>query len=242
MRDYQYEVEKRVSFIKNILKDANSNGIVFGNSGGKDSALVGILAKMASGNVLGVIMPCESHQNYNSDKDDAILLANQFNIQTLIVDITKTKIELCRAMGNIVEYRSQASNNIAPRIRMTTLYAIGQSKNYLVAGTGNKSERYMGYFTKWGDGACDFNPISDLTASEIFEFLRYLNAPSTILTKRPSAGLFDGQTDEDEMGVSYKELDSYLNNDGVSTSSLEVIKLAHEKTNHKRKLPILFGD
>jgi NAD+ synthase len=101
-------------------------------------------------------------------------------------------------------------HNIAPRLRMAVLYSIAQSKNCLVAGTGNKSEATVGYFTKWGDGAYDFNVIADLTVTEIYEFLRYLNAPDQIIEKAPSAGLFDGQTDEGEMGIKYADIDRYI--------------------------------
>ena len=113
-------------------------------------------------------------------------------------------------MENVTTITDAASANIAPRLRMITLYTIAASENRIVAGTGNRSEAYMGYFTKWGDGAYDFNPIADLTATEVFEFLRYLKAPSSIIEKAPSAGLFEGQTDEKEMGVTYKAIDKYI--------------------------------
>lgn len=99
---------------------------------------------------------------------------------------------------------------------MLTLYAVAASENRLVCGTGNRSESYVGYFTKWGDGAYDMNPIADLTVTEIYEFLRFLDAPSRIIEKAPSAGLFDGQTDESEMGMTYAELDKYILGDDVS--------------------------
>ena len=117
---------------------------------------------------------------------------------------------------------------------MTTLYAVAASEYRLVAGTGNRSERYMGYFTKWGDGSCDFNPISDLTATEIIEFLKWLTAPACIINKAPSAGLFDGQTDEDEMGVSYYAIDSYISGGEVSPTEKKIIDRYHRVSEHKR--------
>ena len=117
---------------------------------------------------------------------------------------------------------------------MTTLYAVAASEYRLVAGTGNRSERYMGYFTKWGDGSCDFNPISDLTATEIIEFLKWLTAPACIINKAPSAGLFDGQTDEGEMGVSYSAIDSYINGGEVSPAEKKIIDRFHRNSAHKR--------
>ena len=128
-----------------------------------------------------------------------------------------------------------AVTNIAPRLRMTTLYTIAASENRLVAGTGNRSEIYMGYFTKWGDGASDFNPIADLCAGEIFEFLRYLNAPLSIVSKAPSAGLYEGQTDEQEMGVSYAAIDSYINGGEIAEKDRAVIDRYHSRSEHKRK-------
>ena len=98
----------------------------------------------------------------------------------------------------------------------------------------------MGYFTKWGDGAHDFNPIADLTVSEIYEFLRYLGAPDFIIEKAPSAGLYDGQTDETEMGISYQKIDEYLLNGTVSEKSRTLIEKYHEASEHKRCLPVSY--
>ena len=125
---------------------------------------------------------------------------------------------------------------------MTTLYAIAASEGRLVAGTGNRSEAYMGYFTKWGDGACDFNPIADLTVTEIYEFLRYLEAPDVIITKAPSAGLFEGQTDEGEMGVTYRAIDDFLLNGKVSEADKKIIDRYHNASEHKRKMPVVYSD
>ena len=209
MRNYETETKQRVEFISNILKKAGSNGVVFGNSGGKDSALVGILCKMACSDTVGIIMPCGSKRNYEIDKTDALAIAKQFDIATRLVDLSAVKDELIRSVSESTKLTNSATANIAPRLRMTTLYSIAASENRLVAGTGNRSEGYMGYFTKWGDGAFDFNPIADLTVTEIYDFLRFLKAPEFIISKAPSAGLFDGQTDESEMGVSYRSIDDF---------------------------------
>lgn len=241
-RDYQVELKNRIDFIKAILVDAHADGIVFGNSGGKDSALVGILCKMACDNVLGVIMPCQSKRNYGEDTKDALEVANQFNIETTTVDLTTTKEEIVKSISKISDITKMAGNNIAPRLRMTTVYTIAQSRNALVAGTGNKSERTMGYFTKWGDGGCDFNPIADLTATEIFEFLTYLNAPKSIIEKAPSAGLFDGQTDEQEMGITYNQLDRYIKTGEGDQAVKDKIEHAYKVSAHKRRMPMCYGE
>ena len=93
----------------------------------------------------------------------------------------------------------------------------------------------MGYFTKWGDGACDFNPIADLTATEVLDFLRWLGAPKSIIEKAPSAGLFDGQTDEKEMGVTYRAIDEYLTEGTASDEDLAIIERYHRRSEHKRR-------
>jgi len=229
MRNYALETEKRVEFIQSILQSAGAGGIVYGNSGGKDCTLVGILCKKACENTIGIIMPCGSKRNYEIDKTDAETLANQFNIETRVVDLSNVKNEFVKSakVDNI---------NIAPRLRMATLYAIAANENRLVAGTGNRSEGYMGYFTKWGDGAFDFNPISDLTVTEIYEFLRFLNAPDFIIGKAPSAGLFDGQTDESEMGISYKSIDEFLFTGQASEQDKAIIEKFHKASEHKRKI------
>ena len=235
MRNYGEEFERRVAFIKKVVKDSGAKGIVFGNSGGKDSALVGILCKAACDNTVGVIMPCSSKRNYDEDTKDGIAVAKQYNIDTRIVDLAPVKEAEINAVKSITTLNDAALVNIAPRLRMTTLYAIAASEGRLVAGTGNKSEAYVGYFTKWGDGAHDFNPISDLTVTEIYEFLRYLNAPKSIINKAPSAALFDGQTDESEMGVTYSELDAFINGKKVDSEKAKRIIALHTKSEHKRK-------
>lgn len=236
MRDYQAEFDARVAYIRNKLSEAHANGIVFGNSGGKDSALVGILCKAACDNTVGVIMPCSSKRNYGEDAEDGRALAGQFGIETRVVDLTSVREAELKALAGAAVLNDMALTNIAPRLRMTTLYAIGAAENRLVAGTGNRSETYMGYFTKWGDGASDFNPIADLCATEVFSFLRFLNAPASIVEKAPSAGLFEGQTDEAEMGVSYAAIDNYLLHGEVNEHDKAIIDRYHSRSEHKRRL------
>ena len=235
MRDYKEEFEQRVAYIRGLVETSHSKGIVFGNSGGKDSALVGILCKAACDNTVGIIMPCASKRNFGLDKDDGNAVAEQFNIETRVIDLTEVRQKELDQLATITEMTDLAIANIAPRLRMTTLYAVAAAEGRLVAGTGNASEAYMGYFTKWGDGAHDFNPISDLTATEIFEFLEYLNAPRCIIEKAPSAGLFDGQTDEQEMGVTYAAIDRYLMTGEAEEHDREIIERFHARSEHKRQ-------
>ncbi len=235
MRDYKLEFEQRVEFIRAQLAASHTSGIVFGNSGGKDCALVGILCKAACENTVGIIMPCASRRNYGADRDDGVELADKFGIATRTVDLTAVREAEIAALDGATELSEMALANIAPRLRMVTLYAIAHAENRIVAGTGNRSELYMGYFTKWGDGAHDFNPIADLTVTEVYEFLEYLEAPKSIIAKAPSAGLFEGQTDEREMGVSYAEIDKYLETGEATTEAKAIIDRMHSVSEHKRK-------
>ena len=240
MRDYEAETEKRVEFIRKLLRNSGSKGVVFGNSGGKDCALVGILCKKACEDTVGLIMPCGSKRNYNEDVKDAMAVSEQYGIQARTVDLSGVANEMKRELGHAVDLSGEAAANIAPRLRMTALYAVAASERRLVAGTGNRSEMYMGYFTKWGDGAYDFNPIADLTVTEVFGFLRYLGAPSRIIEKEPSAGLFDGQTDEDDMGVTYKSIDGFLLNGQCAQEELDIINRYHRASEHKRRSPAVY--
>ncbi|MBQ3556736.1 MAG: NAD(+) synthase [Oscillospiraceae bacterium] len=235
MRDYQKEFENRVSFIRSVLAESGADGIIYGNSGGKDSALVGILCKAACDNTIGILMPCASKRNYHQDSEDGLTVAKQYQIETRTIDLTPVREIAIQQISAASTLNSAALTNIAPRLRMLTLYAVAASENRLVAGTGNRSEAYVGYFTKWGDGAHDFNPISDLTVTEIYEFLRWLNAPACIIEKVPSAGLFDGQTDEQEMGITYRELDAYLFGEVVSDAAKQTIQRMHDQSEHKRE-------
>lgn len=235
MREYKKEFEGRVRFIRELLESSGAKGVVYGNSGGKDSALVGILCKAACDNTLGVIMPCASKRNFGMDRDDGLAVAAQYGIETREVDLTPVRDAQLAQLAGVTDMTAMATANIAPRLRMLTLYAIGAAENRLVAGTGNASEAYMGYFTKWGDGAHDFNPIADLTVTEIYEFLEYLNAPESVRKKAPSAGLFEGQTDEREMGVSYAAIDKFLATGEASEEDKAIIESYHKRSEHKRR-------
>ena len=242
MRDYQKEFDARVAFIRSLVADAHVRGIVYGNSGGKDCALVGILCKAACDDTVGVLMPCASGRNFGSDTDDALAVSAQFGIEARRIDLTAARQAMLDALPAVTEMTDASIANIAPRLRMTTLYAIAGSENRLVAGTGNRSERYMGYFTKWGDGACDFNPIADLTVGEVYEFLEFLHAPRSIIDKAPSAGLFEGQTDESEMGVSYAAVDEYILHGTGNARDIAVIERFHSRSAHKLRLPPVFDE
>lgn len=241
MKDYHRETAARVAFLRQALADSGTKGFVFGNSGGKDSALAGILCRMASENTVGILMPV-SGRNFGEDTRDALAVAEQFGIQTRTVVLKDANDALAAAVRTATDLSAMALANIAPRLRMATLYAVAASEGRLVVGTGNRSEAYMGYFTKWGDGAYDINPIADLTVTEVYALLRHLNAPQALLEKAPSAALFDGQTDEKEMGVTYAAIDRFLQTGEADAHDLAIIRRMHDATRHKRRMPLVYSD
>ncbi len=192
-------------WIKKQMDDAKAKGIVVGLSGGVDSACVAALSKLAVGdNVLGLFLSCQSD---SLDEKFAHLVADKFNIKV-------EKVCLDEVYEKFVAILPESSKlslaNLKPRLRMVTLYYYANKLNYLVAGTGNKSEALVGYFTKYGDGGVDILPIADLLKSEVRELARELGVPEEVIERVPTAGLWQGQTDEAELGISYEELDKAI--------------------------------
>lgn len=233
------KLEHRLNWIRERVKESGCQGVVVGESGGKDSAVVTALCVRALGkeNVVGITMPCNS---LSTDIEHARLVADAFGIKLIEVNIGSTFTTLKNTIINEHELGELAVANIKPRLRMTTLYAVAQTLNYLVVGTDNLSEMVMGYFTKWGDGGYDFNPLADLTMQEVLELGRELGVPEPILTKAPSAGLWEGQTDEQEMGVTYKAIEEYIKTGTTDPASLEVIERTNKRTEHKRQMPYMY--
>jgi NAD+ synthase len=200
-------VEKRIgNFISEKLKEAGAKGVVLGLSGGVDSAVVAALSARALDKdcVLALIMP--SPTNSPHDVEDAKSLADSLGIRKKIIPLKG----ILGAFSEQLPNDEKAMGNLTARIRMSILYYYANIKNYLVLGTSNKTELSVGYFTKYGDGASDALPIGDLYKTEVWGLARHLDIPRKITNKSPSAGLWPGQTDEDEMGVTYDELDKVL--------------------------------
>lgn len=240
------KAEKMINWIKEKVKEAKAEGIVVGLSGGIDSACVAVLCKRAfPENTLGVVMPCLS--NYQ-DREDAELVAKKFNIPFQVVDLEGSFKTLFKSLEkeryNKKRHKNLATANIKPRMRMTVLYYFANKLNYLVVGTDNKSEEMIGYFTKYGDGGVDMLPIVDLYKKDIRQLAKYLGVPEGIITKKPSAGLWEGQTDEGEMGISYDELDEILEKlekgqglNHLNNEKVEKVKRMIAVSEHKRKMP-----
>ena len=234
------EINLIVDWIKSYVKNSGAKGIIVGNSGGKDSAaVIGLCVKaLGENNVLTVAMPCSS---ISKDLEDAKLVASTFGVKMLTVDLSSVYENLSLEIeGQITDSLSSfVSVNIRPRLRMTTLYTLAQQYGYLVAGTGNACEVFIGYTTKWGDNACDFNPIAEFTVSEVLEIGRILGVPSAIIDKAPNDGLGLG-TDEEKLGVTYHEIEEYISTGKTANkSSMEKIEKMHKQSEHKReKIPV----
>lgn len=194
-----------VCWIQEQVRDSGLKGAVSGISGGVDSAVVAALGKLALGDdYLGLILPCHS---LPEDVADAKEVARHLRVNYREVSLDSV-FDLFRSL--LPQGSPLAVANLKPRLRAVTWYYFAATHGYLVLGTGNKSEIAVGYFTKYGDGAVDLLPLGDLRKSEVYELARELKLPPWLLTRAPSAGLWEGQTDEGEMGVTYEDLDRFL--------------------------------
>lgn len=208
-----------------------------GLSGGIDSAVVAVLCKKVfPKDTLGLLMPCHSHRD---DLKHAVELAAAFDVETKLVDLSLIfESAYVTFEGKTFEGKNKtlASANLKPRLRMLTLYYFANKMNYLVVGTGNKSELMMGYFTKYGDGGVDLLPLGDLLKAEVRELAKELKIPKSIIKRPPSAGLWAGQTDEGEMGITYDELDKILfdKTAGIDPKKVKMVRERIESSEHKR--------
>jgi len=231
-------VEKLVLWIRDKVLAAGCKGVVVGMSGGIDSSVVAVLCQRAfPQNMLGVLMPCYSSQE---DAEHAQIVAQKFSIPTKTVALDSVFDTLLKVLpGGRVESAGSrlAQANLKVRLRMLTLYYLANQLKYMVAGSSNKSELSIGYFTKYGDGGVDIMPLGNLVKGQVRELARFLGIPQPIVDKPPSAGLWEGQTDEGELGLSYEELDRYLVTGKASNKVREKIESMIAASNHKRLPP-----
>ena len=222
------------------LAQSGANGVVIGLSGGVDSSVVAALAKrsLGSAKVLGLILPCDSN---SKDAERARIVAKNLGIKTDTVDLAPA----FRCFGDALpEADKKTLGNLKSRLRMLTLYYYANMNNSLVLGTSNKTEIAIGYFTKYGDSAADLEPIGGLYKTQVLELAKHIEIPEEIISSPPTAGLWDGQTDESEIGMSYAELDNILKSAenglrpaGADAKKISLVKEMIKKSVHKRRMP-----
>lgn len=235
--------DRIAQWLRDYLEAAGAEGFVFGLSGGVDSAVVAALAVRAVGTdrVLAALMPCHSQPD---DLRLARQVADTFGIPTVTVNLTPIYDALLATLPP--SESTLAPANIKPRLRMIALYYLAQSRRYLVLGSGNKSEIAVGYFTKYGDGGVDLLPLGGLYKTRVWELARELGVPQEVIDRPPTAGLWPGQTDEGEMGITYRELDRILaameagDLSGLDSASVAKVREMIARSEHKRSMPPVF--
>src|SRR5699024_7623763 len=235
------------AWLKAQAELAHAKGLLVGLSGGLDSGVVTNLIKQAfPSDSLAVVMPIQSNPN---DLKDAEAIVKSSGIKAVTIDLTESHQTLLAETVSTLKNNQLFSEkqlkitdaNLRARLRMSTLYALAAQLNYLVVGTDNAAEWYTGYFTKYGDGGVDIQPIIDLTKREVGEMARYLKVPESVIDKPPSADLWEGQTDESELGTTYQAIDDFLDGKPVSNKDKQVIEKLHQKTKHKRNIATQFN-
>ena len=232
-----------IKWLEEYRDNTQCRGVVLGISGGKDSTTVAMLAKKVWGdNVVGIMMP----DGGQVDLADSIAICSELKLRSAMINIGSIVTQLIHSINAdvpFVDVNHKAITNIPPRIRMTVLYAIAQSMGYRVIGTGNASEMYIGWTTKWGDSAYDLNPIAGLTCSEVvqvgLELAEEFGLAEKYIVKKPADGL-TGMSDEDNFGFTYSELDAFINGLIPESDVSKKILSMHAATEHKRSLPYCF--
>ena len=242
MSEISLKIEQIVEWLRQKVKEANCNGLVVGVSGGIDSAVVAYLIKKAfPKNSIGVIMSIKSNPK---DREDAFKVINGCNIDYIDLDLTcEQNMILDQVTSKLKEKNIYKENNLKmtdanlrARVRMSTVYTVANNLGYLVVGTDNAAEIHTGYFTKYGDGGVDLIPLANLTKREVYEWAKVLGVSDDVINKAPSAGLWEGQTDEIEMGTTYDMIDAVLEGrlEEVPKKDQDIIARLHRISEHKR--------
>lgn len=235
------QIDHIVAWLRARTEEAGARGLLVGVSGGLDSAVVANLIKRAyPDHSLGVIMPIKSNP---ADMEDARETIEKCGISSLTINLEAAHEALYSEVKRTIEHLNEweqaherlADANLRARLRMSTLYTIATNYNYLVVGTDNAAEWYTGYFTKYGDGGVDLLPLREFTKGEVRELAKELDVPESVISKKPSADLWTGQTDEAEMGTTYNKIDAYLKGSAIPEADKEIIEHMHARTEHKRQ-------
>lgn len=237
MQTIAKEATTVVAWLREKMKESGTTGLVLGVSGGIDSALAaGLIAKAAPEGALGLILPCHSAP---SDVEDAKRMVETFGLKSHTIDLSETHRSILQALEQAQgETPSRMTDaNLRARLRMATLYAFANQNNALVVGTDNAAEILTGYYTKYGDGGVDVLPLAALLKGEVYLWARQFGVPTEVLRRKPSAGLWEGQTDEGEMGTTYEYIDDYLRGLPIPEADRTVIERMHRVTEHKRNMP-----
>ena len=232
LASYLKVIEK---FLSDYLKDNRLDTYILGVSGGVDSSLCAAIAKNAVGRerLHCLIIPIASSKE---DVDDALTLVKDLDLRYTVIDATETFNQYVETFSKSgIELDRSTLGNLKARMRMSILFAVAQKERGLVIGTDNADERYVGYFTKYGDGACDVLPIAHLLKSEVVEASKIYGIRHSLAERVPTAGLYEGQTDEKEMGVSYQDLDAFLLGKKIPNAPKKRIAYLHKISEHKRK-------
>ena len=242
--DAKDEVKRILEFIRDYYQKNNLKGVVIGISGGKDSAVVAGLFTLALGkeNVIGLTLPCHSK---DQDKIDAKVVADHFGFRLYNIDLTDTFDTFKNNLDDFQYTTKEIENsdiNLKPRLRMSALYYVAAmlsaklKKGYLVAGCGNKSEKFVGYTTKWGDNASDIEIIGDLTVREVIKVGKEIGVPKEILYKTPNDGL-SNKSDEEKLGFTYDDVENVMNNEELDEKVKRKILRQHDNNLHKTYIP-----
>lgn len=242
MTNINVKIDKTVEWLREKVKESNTNGLIVGVSGGIDSAVVAYLIKKAfPDDSMGVIMSIKSNPQ---DRLDALKVIQGCNIEYLDLDLTDEQVSIYEKVMNNLKDKNlyneknnrMSDANLRARIRMSTVYTVANNMGYLVVGTDNAAEIHTGYFTKYGDGGVDLIPLANLTKKEVYEWAKVLGVHDDIINKAPSAGLWEGQTDENEMGTTYDMIDAIVEGriDEVPQKDKEIIARLHRVSEHKR--------
>ncbi|AUB31414.1 NH(3)-dependent NAD(+) synthetase [Spiroplasma floricola 23-6] len=230
LKDY---LEYLVEWIREEVIKANQKGVIVGISGGIDSAVVAALAKKAFPNdYITLWMPCKSSELDEKCKEELI---RDLDLKNVTVDLSKPFEAISESLNNSgINQSKLALANTKARLRMSSLYSMAQTHNYLVLGTDNADEWHIGYFTKFGDGGVDLLPIIKLLKREVKEAAKLLGVPDSIINRAPTASLWEDQTDESEIGFSYDLIDDYISGKEVNNLVKERVDYLHKISEHKR--------